>query len=64
MRGLLIKASLESVKIDQSQIVITFSLWQLTVSVLFGLLCLIGCIAAVWVLIKHPFLGLTTIFLG
>lgn len=64
MRGLLIKASLESVKVDQSQIVITFSLWQLTVSVLFGLLCLIGCIATIWVLIKHPFLGLTTIFLG
>jgi hypothetical protein len=64
VRGLLIKASLESVKVNQGHVVITFSLWQLTGSVLFGLLCLISFVVAAWVLIKHPFLGLTTIFLG
>ena len=35
VKGLLIKASLQSVKIDQDRMIVTFSLWQLTLSVLF-----------------------------
>jgi hypothetical protein len=64
VKGWLIRASLESVKIDQDRIVVTFSLWQLTSTVLFGCFCLIVGIAFLLILIRHPLLGLTEIALG
>ena len=37
VKGLLIKASLASATIDEDRIAVTFSIWQLTLSVLFGI---------------------------
>jgi hypothetical protein len=56
VKGLLIKASLASLTIDQDRLVVTFSIWQLTLSVLFGFLRLIGGIVLMLILIAHPLL--------
>jgi hypothetical protein len=57
VKGLLIKASLDSVTVDQNRIVITFSLWQLTLTVLLGVICLIAALGLGLALIRHPVLG-------
>lgn len=58
VKGILIGASLSSVKIDQDRLVVTFSLWQLTLSVLLGALCLVAGIATIWIMLRHPLFGL------
>jgi hypothetical protein len=63
VKGLLIKASLESVAIDQDRIAVTFSIWQLTLSVLFGIFCLIGGLVAIVILFASPFLDVAVIAL-
>lgn len=63
VKGLLIKASLESVKIDQDRMIVTFSLWQLTLSVLFGIFCLMFGIAVLLILLLHPLLGVAALAL-
>ena len=64
VKGLLMKASLESVSIDQHNIVVTFSLWQLTLSVLLGVCCLIAAIGFMVVMFEYPLLGVTLTLLG
>ena len=64
VKGLLIKASLESVKIDRDGMIVTFSLWQLTLSVLFGIFCLMIGIAVLLVLLLHPLLGVAALALS
>jgi hypothetical protein len=63
VKGLLIKASLESVAIDQDRVAVTFSIWQLTLSVLFGILCLLGGLVAILILFAYPFLDVAIIAL-
>jgi hypothetical protein len=63
VKGLLVKASLASVTIDQDRIAVTFSIWQLTVSVLFGILCLIGGIVVILILLAYPLLDFAIIAL-
>lgn len=64
VKGLLIKASLASVTIDQDRVVVTFSIWQFTLSVLFEVLCLIaGIIVMLRILIPDSLLGLAFIAL-
>lgn len=64
VKGVLIKASLDSVKIEQDRIIITFSLLQLTLSVAFGILCMILAAGMLWALLEYPALGLTMIALS
>lgn len=62
VKGVLIKASLESVKIDQDRVVVTFSLWQLTISVFLSILSLLVAIGMTWALIENPaLLGLVAL---
>jgi hypothetical protein len=63
VKGLLIKASLESVIIDQDRIAVTFSIWQLTLSVLFGVLCLICGMIMIVILLAYPLLDVAIIAL-
>jgi uncharacterized membrane protein len=64
VKGFLIKASLASVTIDQDRIVVTFSIWQLTASVMLGALCLLGGIIVMWwILIPDSLLSLALIAL-
>jgi hypothetical protein len=58
VKGMLIAASLSSVKIDHDRLVATFSLWQLTRSVLLGALCLVVGLATIWLMFRHPLFGL------
>lgn len=60
--GYVIRASLESVAIVDDRLVITFSLWQLTMSVAIGLFCLIAAIALVIALLEFPLLGAALVF--
>ena len=63
VKGLLIKASLASATIDQDRIAVTFSIWQLTLSVLFGILCLFGGVVVILILLAHPLLEFAMISL-
>jgi hypothetical protein len=57
VKGVVIKASLESVKVDKDRIVVTFSLWQLTVSVFFGIAFFLLALGLAWAMIQNPLLG-------
>lgn len=57
VRGVLIKASLESVKIERDSILITFSLMQLTLSVALGIFCVFAAVGLAWALLEFPALG-------
>lgn len=62
VKGYLIKASLESVAIAGDRLVVSFSLWQLTITVVIGILCLAGAAVLALVLIRNPLLGAALIF--
>lgn len=51
IKGFLIRASLESVKVEQDRMVITFTLLRLTLTVVGGLLALVVAIGLIFVLI-------------
>ncbi len=57
IKGVLIRASLDSVKVEANTIKLTFTLWRLTVSVFIGLFCLVAAIGLIVLLVKHPELG-------
>jgi hypothetical protein len=42
VKGLLIRASLDAVNIEQDRVVLTFTLWQLTLGVVVGLVALLA----------------------
>jgi hypothetical protein len=63
VKGLLIKASLASVTIDQDRIAVTFSIRQLALSVLFGILCLLSGIVVIFILLAYPLLDFAIIAL-
>jgi hypothetical protein len=56
VKGLLIRASLDSVKIDQDRIVLTFTLWKLTITVLLGTILFAAAIGAMLALLSGPIL--------
>jgi hypothetical protein len=56
VKGLLIGASLDSVKIDQDRIVLTFTLSQLTITVLLGMILFAAAIGAMLALLSGPIL--------
>jgi hypothetical protein len=62
VKGYLVKASLESVVIAGDHLLITFSLWQLTITVVIGIACLAGAIVLAIALVRHPSLGAAFIF--
>lgn len=64
VKGVLIGAALESVKVRGDKLIINFSLWQLTLSVGIGLLCLLAAIGMLWGLIQYPMLGAAVITIG
>lgn len=64
MKGFLIRASLESVKIEQDRIVLTMTLLRLTLTVLGGLIALIAAIVIMYALMTNPLMGLAADFLS
>lgn len=64
MKGFLIRASLESVKIEQDRIVLNLTLLRLTLTVLGGLLALMVAIYIVYALMTNPLLGEALDFLS
>jgi hypothetical protein len=61
VKGVLIKSSLESVKIQGNELVLTFSVWEFGLSVVIGIFLLIASIAMVLALAQSPFLGVIAI---
>jgi hypothetical protein len=59
VKGLLVRAALASVAVEQDHIVLTFTLWSVTLAVVLGLLALAGALALVVVLIRNPPAGAT-----
>ena len=60
-KGVVLKAALVDVSIQQSTLAVTFSLWNLTVTVAIFAVALILVLLAVFLLIRHPLWGLGTI---
>ncbi len=60
-KGIVLKAALVDVTIEQNALVVTFSLWNLTVTVATFALVLMGVLLSIYVLIRHPLWGLETI---
>ena len=60
-KGFVLKASLVDVTIDRDALVVTFSLWNLTVTCAVFALVLIGALSVVYLLIRHPLWGLARI---
>jgi len=58
VKGIVIKAALAGVAIEQDALVIDFSVWRLTVTVIAWLLVLLLVVAAVIQLVRHPLWGL------
>jgi hypothetical protein len=54
VKGMVVRSSLESVKIEKDRVLITFSLWNLTVTVFIGLICLVAAIGMMIGLVKNP----------
>ena len=63
IKGILVRASLESVIGQGERIVVTFSLWQLTITVCLGVIALIVAIAFLYILLNNPLLGEVISFL-
>jgi len=57
-KGFVLKASLVDVTIGQDALVVTFSLWNLTVTCAILALVLIGILTIIYLLIRHPLWGL------
>lgn len=62
LKGFVISAALQSVEVKENTLVITFSLLQLTISALFGLLILVAAIALAVGLLMNPEIGLALLF--
>ena len=60
-KGVVLKAALVDVSIQQNTLAVTFSLWNLTVTVAIFAVALILVLLAVVYLIRHPLWGLGTI---
>jgi hypothetical protein len=60
-KGIVVKAALVDVVIEQGALVVTFSVWSLTVTVAIFVLVLIGLLLLVYWLIRHPLWGLRVI---
>jgi len=58
LKGFALKAALSDVTIDQNALVVTFSLWNLTVTVLIFALPLLIVAALIYLLIRDPLWGL------
>ena len=56
-KGFVLKAALINVAIEQNTLVVTFSLWSLTVTAVLFVLVLIGALAFIVFLIRHPLWG-------
>jgi hypothetical protein len=61
VKGVLIRSSLESVKIQDNELVLAFSVWEFGLSVAIGIFLLIASIAMVFALAQSPFLGVIAI---
>jgi hypothetical protein len=57
-KGFVLKASLVDVTIGQDALVVTFSLWNLTVTCGIIALVLLGILSIIYLLIRHPLWGL------
>jgi hypothetical protein len=60
-KGIVLKAALVAVTIEQSTMVVTFSVWNLTVTVAIFALVLIVLLLIIYWLIRHPLWGLRTV---
>jgi hypothetical protein len=60
-KGLVLKAALVDVAIEQNTLAVTFSLWKLTMTAAMFALILILLALAVYMLIRHPLWGLEAI---
>jgi hypothetical protein len=57
-KGLVLKAALVDVAIEQNNLTVTFSLWSLTMAAAVFALCLIILVLVIYWLIRHPLWGL------
>ena len=57
-KGMVLKAALVGVAIEQNTLMVTFSLWNITVTTGMFVLCLIMLVLAIYWLIRHPRWGL------
>lgn len=64
MKGIVIKATLEKLSVENGALVLSFSLLQLTKTVIFCLLTLLGAIVMVGALLAFPGWGLAVIVVG
>ena len=60
-KGVVVKATLASVAIEEDALVVTFSLWRLTTTVAVFATMLLAVLLAVYLLVRHPLWGLGTI---
>jgi uncharacterized protein DUF1439 len=60
-KGIVLKAALVDLTIEQSTMVVTFSVWNLTLTVAIYALVLIVLLLVIYWLIRHPLWGLRTI---
>jgi hypothetical protein len=60
-KGFVLKASLVGVAVNQNALVVTFSLWNLTVTCAIYASVLIGILLIGYLLIRHPLWGLETV---
>jgi hypothetical protein len=60
-KGIVLKAALVDVAIEQNTLVVTFSLWNLTIAVATLALVLLAVLLVIFLLIRHPLWGLGTI---
>ena len=54
IKGILIRASLESIVAQEDRIMLTFTLWQLTLTVAYGVIVLLVAIVIACVLVINP----------
>ena len=60
-KGVVLKAALVDVTIRQNTLAVTFSLWNLTVTVATFAVVLLGVLLVIFLLVRHPLWGLGTI---
>src|SRR5262245_26746598 len=60
-KGVVLKATLVNVAIEQNNLTVTFSLWNMTVTTGLFVLCLILVVLAIYWLIRHPLWGLVIV---
>ena len=64
MKGMLAQAALESVEVQSNELVITFTLWNLTLTVLFWIGAIIIIIFLMFALMSNPGWGLIALSVG